>query len=178
MNRPLHGVIVYDDISIAKLAKEKWDFMVNALRHDFQFELRLWKFDALRFPELSDMAVKDAAQAEMIIVATKGVSEFPSEVKGWMEQWLDQKAARTDVAGMLVFLCDPPPATIGVFAVSQFAYLQRTARKVSMDFIGSATTSKSQQSAFQLHLAAGTRPWSEDDSRSTGNGTKKHQTIL
>ena len=45
MNPTLHGVVAYEDVSVAKLATEKWDYMVHTLQSDFAFELRLWKFD-------------------------------------------------------------------------------------------------------------------------------------
>ena len=36
MNPILHGVMTYEDISIAKVAKENWGFTVNALSHGSQ----------------------------------------------------------------------------------------------------------------------------------------------
>ena len=140
MNRLFHGVIAYDDLSIAKLAKEKWDFMVGALQPGCDFQLRVWKFEALRFPRLRDLAVNDAAQSAVIIVATKGTSEFPMEVNEWMEQWLAQKAETADHAGLLILLCDPAPEKFGAFGLSQFACLQRTARRGAMDFLSSVQT--------------------------------------
>ena len=88
MNRTVITVMAYEDLAAAKLAKEKWDLMVGTLRHNHDVELRLWNFEALGFPELSNVAVKDAAQAEVIMVATNGAADFSPVVRGWIEQWL------------------------------------------------------------------------------------------
>lgn len=56
MNPNLHGRKADEDISITRLANEKRDFTVNALRHGFDVELRLWEFDALRIPLRRDVA--------------------------------------------------------------------------------------------------------------------------
>ena len=94
------------------------------------------------------MAVRDAAQAELIIVASKGAAEFPGEVKEWIKQWLAQKGERDDGTGLLMYLCDPHPQTFGAFALSQFAYLQQAARKGSMDFMSSVRTMSGQTAPF------------------------------
>jgi hypothetical protein len=137
MSPTLHGVMAYEDVSIAKLAKEKWDHLVHMLQPGFDFELRLWKFDALRIPELRDIAVNDAVEAQLVFVVTQGAGELPFEVKVWIEQWLAQMDSKRDAARLLALLSHPPPDKLGAPAFSQFAYLQQVARKGSMDFLAS-----------------------------------------
>src|SRR5215204_3127337 len=104
MNPILYGVMVYEHASLAKLAKERWDHMVEALHKIYEFELRLWKFDVLRIPEWRAAAVNDAAKAQMVFVVTKGAGELPFEVKTWIEQWLALMDRKQETARLLTFL--------------------------------------------------------------------------
>ena len=163
MNPTVHGVMAYEDITIAKLAKEKWDYLVHTLQHGFDFKLRLWKFDALRIPELRDVAVNDAIQAQMVFVVTHGAGELPSEVKVWIEHWLAQMDQKRDAARLLTLLSDPPPGKFGASTLSQFAYLQQAARKGSMDFLASTGPIVSRQSAISLRVSTeGMLAWKDN----------------
>jgi hypothetical protein len=146
MNPTLHGVVAYEDVAVAKVAKEKWDYLVSTLQSGYDFELRLWKFDALRYPQLRDAAVNDVAKAQMVFVVTRGAGELPSEVKAWVEQWLAQSSQKRDAARLLTLLFDPPAGRVGGSAFSQFAYLQQAARKGSMDFIACGPATRSHES--------------------------------
>jgi hypothetical protein len=160
MNPILHGVMAYEDFSIAKLAKEKWDFMVNALQHGYDFELQLWGFDTLRIPALRNVAVNKTAKAHMVLIATLGTGELPIEAKMWIEQWLALKERQQDAARVLIFLFDSPPDKSGAYAFSQFAYLQHAARKGSMDFLATTASAMDQDRAISLHVSTGgMRSW-------------------
>ena len=136
MNPVLHVVMAYEDVSLAKLAKGKWDSLLKTVQDEFEVDLRLWKFDALQIPELREAAVKDAAEAEMVFVVTHGAGELPSPVKVWIEQWLAQIKQKRDASRLLTLISAPDK--VPASNVSQFAFLQQAARKGSMDFL--ATT--------------------------------------
>ncbi len=159
MNPVLHGVMVYEDASLAKLAKEGWDHMVQALDTTFDFELRLWKFDVLRIPEFRNAAVNDAARAQLVFVVTHGAGELPSEVKTWIEEWLALMDREQENARLLTFLFQ-----LGASAFSQFAYLQQAARRGSMDFIASPATAQNQQSVIRCHAPSALMRSPEDHS--------------
>jgi hypothetical protein len=156
MHPTLYGVIAYEDASAAKLAKEKWDNMVQPLKQTYEFELRLWNFDLLRIPELREAAALDAGKAQMIFVVTHGAGELPLAVKTWVEQWLGQRDQKQDAPRLLTLLFEVSTDESWASGFTQFAYLQRAARKGSMDFMASATPTP----AFQK--AAGLRAVRED----------------
>jgi hypothetical protein len=140
MNPILNVVMAYEDVSLAKLAKEKWDSLVNnSLQDNFEIDLRLWRFDALRIPELRKVAVDEAANAQIVFVVTHGTGELPFEVKDWVEQWLAQ-INQEEASRLLALLAVPPPSESGATNISQLAYLQRAARKGSMDFLASTAS--------------------------------------
>jgi hypothetical protein len=141
MNPIPNVVMAYEDVSLAKLAKEKWDSLVNnSLQDNFEIDLRLWRFDALRIPELRRVAVDDAANAQMVFVVTHGTGELPFEVKDWVERWLTQ-INQKESSRLLTLLAGPPLDNFRATNISQLAYLQRAARKGSMDFPASTASS-------------------------------------
>ena len=136
MKRTFNAVMAYEDANTAERAKEAWDHLVStSLRGSYDPGLRLWKFEVLRTPEMRDVAVKDAAQADMILIATRGAGELPEGVKAWIDGWLAQKRQVRDNQSTLAALFNALPRTVGIPALAQFAYLQRAARRGNMDFL-------------------------------------------
>jgi hypothetical protein len=134
MKRTFSGVLAYENANTAKRAKEMWDRLMRALKDHYGLKLRLWKFDVLRIPEVRDAAATDVARANITLTATRGAEKLPAEVKAWIELWLAQKHKAQDNKRALALLFDAPPDKLGASALAQFAYLQRVARKGSMDF--------------------------------------------
>jgi len=158
MRPTLYGVIAYENVSVAKIAKEKWDYLVHTLKDGVDFELRLWKFDILQIPEWRDAAINDATQAQLVFVATRGAGDLPPEVKEWIEEWLVLKGRAAHTTRLLSAVFDPSSNGPGASPFSQFAYLQQAARRGSMDFIASGTPAQYQQSAIRLHASTAATP--------------------
>src|SRR5262245_57788797 len=74
-------VIAYEDFETGKNAKKTYDFLVEHLGHECEFSNQMWKFDVLALPKLKEMAARDAADADIIIISAHGTSELPPEVK-------------------------------------------------------------------------------------------------
>jgi len=150
MRPTLSAVMVYENATVAKLAKEKWNYVVHTLQSSYDFELRLWKFDALRIPEWRVAATNDAAQAQLVFVASRGAGDLPPEVKEWIEQWLAMKDRVPDATRLLSAVFDPASDSPDASAFSQVAYLQQAARRGSMDFIAAGAPPQNQQSTIRL----------------------------
>jgi hypothetical protein len=158
MKRTLNAVMAYEETSTPERAKEAWSHLVCTLKGRYGPELPLWKFDVLRTPELRDVAATDAARADMILIATRGGGELPAEVKTWIEVWIAQKREAQDEQSTLAVLFDAPPDKVGAFALAQFAYLQRVARRGSMDFLVSTFDQPGETTGFsRLRIAEGPR---------------------
>lgn len=82
-------LIAYEDFDTGKLAKRTYDFLVENLGRDCEFVNQMWKFDVLSIPNLREIAVEDAARADIIILSCRG-DELPEHVKLWIESWLEQ----------------------------------------------------------------------------------------
>jgi len=134
MKQTLNVVMAYEEATTSERAKEASDTFVCTLKGHHDPGLRSWKFDLLRSPELRDAAATDAARADMILIATRGAGELPAEVKAWIDTWIARKREVRDKRSTLAVLFDSPPDKVGAFTLAQFAYLQRVARRGSLDF--------------------------------------------
>jgi hypothetical protein len=83
----LNVVIVYEDFETGTHAKKTYDFLVENVRPECQFTNQMWKFDVLSIPKLREIAIRDAAAADIVIISSHG-DELPAHVKAWVESWL------------------------------------------------------------------------------------------
>ena len=123
------AVIVYEDLGTAWLAKQAYDFLVANLTHEWRVTRQMWKFDLLCLPELRELAVEDAVQADVIVVSCRGDGELPADVRAWIEMWLSSRAQ----AVALIALLDCPPAQAGHARATQ-DYLERVAHRAQVEF--------------------------------------------
>lgn len=116
-------VIAYDNLDVAKRAEAVYERLAQRLEETFEFQQRLWRFDVLQEDSLRAQAVRDAVDADIVIVAMKDDSEVPEAVRNWLESLL----ARTTGAAALVALL---PRT----GAPAQPYLEDVARRGGMDF--------------------------------------------
>jgi hypothetical protein len=107
VNPSIDVVIAYEDFETGKHAKSTYDFLVEHLGQECQFTNQMWKFDVLGIANLRQMAAKDAAQADIVIISCHE-RELPSEVKAWIELWLAE-ASHPIALVALIAPCDPSP---------------------------------------------------------------------
>jgi hypothetical protein len=122
-------VIAYEDFESGKQAKATYDFLVENLAADCRFSNQMWKFDVLGIPKLREMAAKDAATADIVILACKGSNQLPDEVKAWIELWLAEKSN----AIALVALFDSPDIDTDQVEATR-EYLSSVAKRGGMEF--------------------------------------------
>ena len=124
----LQVLIAYQDFENGKHAKKVYDFLVEQLGHEFRFTNQMWRFDVLAVPTLREMAAKDAAQADIIIVACRG-SELPMEVKAWTELWLSYESEPIALVALFDGMDEIPGATH-----SAREYLASVAQRAQIEF--------------------------------------------
>jgi len=93
-------VIAYEDFETGKHAKKTYDFLVEHLGDECRFNNQMWKFDVLAVPKLLEMAAKDAAHADIVIVSAHGNSDLPPEVKAWMDAWITKPSRAIALVGL------------------------------------------------------------------------------
>jgi hypothetical protein len=95
-------LIVYEDFETGKQAKRTFDFLAEQLKSDCVLMNQMWKFDVLNIPKLREMAAKDAAAADVVIISCHAHAQLAPEVQAWIELWL----AENNQAVALVALLD------------------------------------------------------------------------
>jgi hypothetical protein len=102
-SRPCFNVVmVYEDFETGKHAKQTYDYLVRNLGPDCHLTNQMWKFDVLSIPKLREIAIKDATQADIIVVSSRG-GDLPEQVKEWIEGWL---ALRTNAIALVALFDD------------------------------------------------------------------------
>jgi hypothetical protein len=125
MNSALNVVIAYEDLETGKRAMKTYEYLVKQLGEQCLFANQMWKFDVLAVPKLRDIAAKDAAAAEIVIVSAHEGRELPAEVKAWIEQWLICKTEASALVGLFDGESTDGPAR---------AYLAEVARRAKIEF--------------------------------------------
>lgn len=88
-NSAFNVLIAYQDFETGKHAKKTYDFLHKNLGRECNLTNQMWKFDVLGIPKLREIAVKDAAHADIIIISSHG-DALPAPVIKWIESWLMQ----------------------------------------------------------------------------------------
>jgi hypothetical protein len=83
----------------------------------------------LSIAELREMAAKDVASANLIIISSRGDRELPANVKEWIELWLGYQG--DTVALVALFDCAPEQTK---HAKATQTYLNRVAKRGRMEF--------------------------------------------
>ena len=96
----LNVVIAYEDLETGKRAMKTYEYMVQQLGSQCIFANQMWKFDVLAVPKLKEIAAKDAAAADIIIVSAHESNELPNAVKAWTELWLTYKTGVSALVGL------------------------------------------------------------------------------
>lgn len=120
-------VIAYEDFETGKQAKNTYDYLVEHLGDECAFANEMWKFDILSVPKLREMAAKDAAAADIIIISMHGENDLPQDVKAWIELWLAQKGNAIALVGLFGNVKDTSENPT-------FVYLSEVARRGQMEF--------------------------------------------
>jgi hypothetical protein len=80
-------VTAYEDFETGKHANRTYDFLTNNIGRDCQSSNQMWKFDVLAVPKLREIAVRDVAVADLVVISCHG-HELPRHVKSWIDSWL------------------------------------------------------------------------------------------
>jgi hypothetical protein len=100
VNSTLNVAIAYEDLETGKRAMKTYEYMVQQLGGQCPFSSQMWKFDVLALPKLKEMAAKEAAAAELIMVSAHEGKQLPMQVKAWLELWLSYTTRATALVGL------------------------------------------------------------------------------
>ena len=103
--------------------------MAGELGANGGFHQSLWRFDVLQDPLLKARAVRDVAQADLLIISAH--RDVPVEFGGLLEAWLTARKSRDSALVAVVELEDP----FGSTHTPAGARLGRLARRHRLNFL-------------------------------------------
>jgi hypothetical protein len=125
----LKVVVVYEDFQMGLVARELFDRMVREAGARAA-RLTLWRFDFFHAAELTHALTRQAAEADVIIVAVRDPHSLPPQVRAWLERW---PLRRKPGVGALVGLF--APGLVRPAQTSRVAcQLRRAAAQAKIDF--------------------------------------------
>jgi hypothetical protein len=122
-------VIAYDTPKAAQWAMRLVDGLAKHLGHELNVHRNLWRFDVLGVPAAQGAATDDAANGNLIVVATAR-ADLPLSAKSWLEAWRAESVPGT--AALVALLLAPPASAEGQLATRGF--LQAIANEAGQDF--------------------------------------------
>ena len=126
----LRVVLLYENRAAGQRAMRLLDWLDERIGEQMELQPQLWRFDLLKDPEWRALAQADAANAQLIVVATCSDADLPGAVKSWLTDW----AARSipGEAALVALLSSHRPRAGG--ESSAYRFLQTTAREAGQAF--------------------------------------------
>jgi hypothetical protein len=87
-------LLAYEDHESALRGVQICDKLSNGLGRSFELSKVMWKFDLLTVPKMQQLAIEDAAVADMIIFAMHQTVELSESVCSWIEKALSNAAEK------------------------------------------------------------------------------------
>jgi hypothetical protein len=98
----LHVAAFYEDLRTGEWAKEIFDRIRSRVPRDTHTTPGLWRFDILQDDHVREVAVGDAADAAVIVVAARGTRPLPRRLLDCVEEALTLRhQARVGLVGIL-----------------------------------------------------------------------------
>jgi len=129
ITRTLSIVTLFEDVATGKRGKQVYDYLGSHLGSDFEFNHQVWKLDVLATPSLRELAAKDVAEADILIISVRGDKELAPEVKSFLDVWVGQRG--TPIALVVLFNAGHKHSET---ALATRHYLEEVARNGQMDF--------------------------------------------
>ena len=100
ITRTLNIITLFEDVAAGKRGKQVYDYLANHLGDEFEFNHQVWKLDVLGTSSLRELAARDVAEADILIVSVRGDRELAPEVKSWLDKCVGQRAMPIALVGL------------------------------------------------------------------------------
>jgi hypothetical protein len=131
-SRNFKVVVAFDDMATSSPALKTCEYVIQQLGNDIQVRKKVLDFKRENTPQRRAAAARDAAKADMVIVATREDEQLPLPMQEWMDEWA---ANRSTDEGALVAILNHSTRTPRGGGVRD--RLANVARQAHMDFFSS-----------------------------------------
>ena len=129
-SRNFKVVVAFDDTAASSPALKTCEYVIQQLGEDIQVRRKIVDFNETT-PQRRAAAARDAAKADMVIVATRDGEKLPASMEEWIDDW---SAKRSSGEGALVALLNGRASGVR-------DRLATVARQTHMDFFSSQVSS-------------------------------------
>lgn len=91
---PFRALIAYADIPAARRAMSEIRDVLAATRRGYELHPMLWRFDQLGAPSWREVALRDAANAAVVVLAGSEPGSLPASLERWVSTLLSRKEGR------------------------------------------------------------------------------------
>ena len=91
----LEVLLMHEDLSAGLRAKQALDQVSRRLEPKAELRINLWNFDLVSDPAIQELAVQEAARADIVFLSAVGVWKLPAPVHAWLQQWLVRRRHAT-----------------------------------------------------------------------------------
>jgi len=125
----MKALIIYDDIACAANTTAILHRVAHHADVTVKWVIRPWRLNMLKSPPTAKHALRDAADAHLIVFAIRSTPKFPVWTMGWLEQWA---TLRHTPEAALAILGDGTPIAS---AAQTTAELSQFSRRYGLSFI-------------------------------------------
>jgi len=156
---PLHGVLVYEDLTTGLRAKAVFDHLRTQVDAGVDPRVELWRFDLLESPDVRQEAAQAAADADLLLLSAHDGASLSPAVRHWLDEWLGRRENRP----CLLVLSLDRGAAASPGTRQCLADLQGLAEQGGLDFLPHFTEEPQAGWDLDRQGPAGRAPDSSDD---------------
>jgi hypothetical protein len=122
-------VAVYEDASTGARVHEFCRSLSRQLGENCELTHQVWLVNEFWMPQLKEIAAREAASADLIIISLHQADSLSDAVKGWFDLWLPQKGNCHMALVALLDHLDQGDSN------AMRAYLEKSAQRSEMEFL-------------------------------------------
>ncbi len=123
--------VIYEDAGTREEAVVFCDQLIKKFWTECEFDVGWWSFANLREPGSAVDASQKAAEADMVVFATRPEGYMPLDVGAWVENWLGRRGEREGaLVGLMAQGADPAGEM-----TDKHVYLRGVAHRGGMDYL-------------------------------------------
>jgi hypothetical protein len=149
-DRPLCGVLLYENREAYARALDMYAYLAVVVSQEIPLQFSWWAFSMLHDAQHAAAARIAVAGADVVIVSAKPAADWSAGFKHWIESWQLPKAKRLSALGALL----SPPQPVVAHQCGRQTYLQHVAARMGLDFLSVAGAAETAVKKVKMRFVA------------------------